>query len=75
MRKRIRFLLEAFQILSIIFEPAIVFGLSHKCLYFSIVKQGALCTDMHAHMYPALRLSSALQGARAYTLTERVGPC
>ena len=51
MRKRIRFLLEAFQILSIIFEPAIVFGLSHKCLYFSIVKQGALCTDMHAHMY------------------------
>lgn len=75
MRKRIGFSLEAFQILSISFEPAIVFGMSHKCLYFSVVKQGDLCTDTYTHVHYMKTQSSALQGAYAYTLTEKVGPC
>ena len=79
MRKRMRFFLVAFQILSINFELTIVyascqilFRLCHTCLYAPTVKEGALCADGPTHAHYTKSQSPALQGA--CTLTEKVGP-
>lgn len=65
MKKRMRFLLVAFQILSINFELIIVyascqilFRLCHTCLYAPIVKEGALCADVHTHTHATPRVTA-----------------